>query len=161
MLRDKNLIPLSHQHRRALILCVGINRSQPIAEKQLTEWQGEIDRQFQREISNHFLAEEDIVYPAAARFPELAGLVKELRAEHQSLRVGFAEAGLRKMSAEHLVDFGRSLSAHIRREERELFQGLQRLLSPDELADLGSKLDVALRDAGQTCAVPVEVEHLR
>jgi hypothetical protein len=161
MLRDRNLIPLSHQHRRALILCVGIDRAQPIGEKQLAEWQGEIERQFQREISNHFLAEEDFVYPAAARFPELAGLVKELSAEHQSLRAGFAQAALRNMSAENLVNFGRSLSAHIRREERELFEGLQTVLSSEELAELGAKLDEALQDAGGTCVVPVETEGLR
>ena len=30
MLRDKSLIPLSHQHQRALALCVRIDRAQPI-----------------------------------------------------------------------------------------------------------------------------------
>ena len=42
MLRDKNLIPLSHQHQRALALCVRIDRAQPIPDADLLTWQAEI-----------------------------------------------------------------------------------------------------------------------
>jgi hypothetical protein len=43
MLRDKSLIPLSHQHQRALALCVRIDRAQPIPDADLEAWQAEIE----------------------------------------------------------------------------------------------------------------------
>jgi len=39
MLRDKNLIPLSHQHQHALALCVRIERASPISADDLEAWQ--------------------------------------------------------------------------------------------------------------------------
>ena len=50
MLRDKNLIPLSHQHQRALALCVRIDRAQPIPAADLPAWQAEIEQHFEQEI---------------------------------------------------------------------------------------------------------------
>ena len=47
MLRDKNLIPLSHQHQHALALCVRIERASPIADADVAAWQAEIAQQFQ------------------------------------------------------------------------------------------------------------------
>ncbi len=65
MLRDKNLIPLSHQHQRALALCVRIDRAQPIPDADLEAWQAEIEQQFAQEIRIHFSAEESVLFPAA------------------------------------------------------------------------------------------------
>src|SRR5271167_3397610 len=92
MLRDKSLIPLSHQHQRALALCVRIDRAQPIPVGDLESWQAEIEQQFEQEIKIHFLAEEEALFPAARRFRELVPLVKELIADHAALREWFAQA---------------------------------------------------------------------
>src|SRR5258706_16060573 len=86
MLRDKSLIPLSHQHRRALVLCVRIDRAQPIPDADLQAWHAEIHRLFEQEINIHFSAEEHVLFPAAPRFPELAPLVAELIPDHPALR---------------------------------------------------------------------------
>lgn len=161
MLRDKNLIPLSHQHQRALALCVRIDRAQPIPDADLQAWQAEIERHFESEIRVHFAAEESVLFPIARGFPELSPMVDELAAEHASLRESFSEARSRRMSTKTLPAFAQQLSAHIRKEERQLFERLQQLMGAEELADLGMRLEAALKDSGQSCVLPNEVTRLR
>ena len=161
MLRDKSLIPLSHQHQQALALCVRIDRAQPIADAELEAWQAEIEQHFEQEIKIHFSAEEQVLFPAARRLSELVPLVEELIAEHLSLRQSFSQAAARRMSADHLLSFARQLSTHIRKEERRLFECLQQLMTPKELADLGIQLEIALRDAAQSCILPSAATKLR
>jgi hemerythrin len=161
MLRNKSLIPLSHQHQRALALCVRIDRAQPIPDADLEDWQAEIEQHFEQEFRVHFTAEEDVLFPAARNFPELLPLVEELIAEHASLRESFADAQGRRMSAEGLLAFAKWLSAHIRKEERQLFECMQQLMVPEQLADLGISLEVALQDAAQSCILPKNATRLK
>ncbi|MGA8270623.1 MAG: hemerythrin domain-containing protein [Candidatus Sulfotelmatobacter sp.] len=161
MLRNKSLIPLSHQHQRALAICVRIDRAQPIPESDLPAWQAEIEQHFEQEIKIHFTAEESTLFPAAGRFPDLIPLVEELTAEHASLRELLGQAESRRMSAESLVAFAQQLSAHIRKEERQLFERMQQLMRPEELAALGTCLDAALQDAAQSCILPNQATKLR
>jgi hemerythrin-like domain-containing protein len=161
MLRDKNLVPLSHQHQHALALCVRIERASPIPDRDLAAWQAEIDQLVRNEIGIHFAAEEQILFPAAKRVPELTSLVEELIADHASLRVSFARAGEQNLSAEQLSRFAGQLSTHIRKEERQFFERLQRLLGAAELAALGKRLEETLKDATQACSVPTAATRLR
>jgi hemerythrin-like domain-containing protein len=160
MLRNKSLVPLSRQHQHALALCVRIDRASRVAD--LEAWQTEIALQFQTEIAIHFAAEERVVFPAARRFRELAALVEELLREHSILRAMFAEAEAKRMSAGELSVFAARLASHIRKEERQLFERLQKLLSDQEMEAMGRELANALEGASQACAVPgVTARHLR
>jgi iron-sulfur cluster repair protein YtfE (RIC family) len=161
MLRDKSLIPLSHQHQRALALCVRIDRAQPIPVKDLESWQAEIEQLFELEIKFHFTAEEQVLFPAARRFPELIPLVDELIADHAALCKSFSNAAQRGTSAEDLPSFAQQLSAHIRKEERLLFERLQQLMNAKDLAALGVQLEEALKDAAQSCVLTNEATKLR
>jgi len=161
MLRDKNLIPLSHQHQGALALCVRIDRAKPIPITDLESWQAEIEQHFEQEIRIHFAAEELVLFPAASQFSGLVALVNELSADHSSLRESFSKAKARGMSAERLHAFAQQLSSHIRKEERQLFERLQQLMSKKELAALGVRLEEALKDAAQTCILMNEATKLR
>ena len=154
MLRDKALVPLSRQHQHALALCVRIDRAQPKGETDLELWQAEITRQFQQEIRIHFAAEELVLFPAAREFNELASLVEELSGEHTMLREDFAQAEARGLSAEGILGFAQRLSAHIRKEERQLFERVQELMSKEEIAALGAILDETFKDAALVCAIP-------
>jgi hemerythrin-like domain-containing protein len=154
MLRDKNLIPLSRQHQHMLALCVRIDRASPVPQDDLEEWQSEIAQHFAQEIDFHFAAEESVLFLAARRFAELRPLVEELLAEHAVLRGDFATAQARSMPAESLLAFAHRLSGHIRKEERRLFEGLQELMSAEELGELGTRLEDALKDVGEVCIVP-------
>ncbi|MGA8441757.1 MAG: hemerythrin domain-containing protein [Candidatus Sulfotelmatobacter sp.] len=161
MLRNKSLIPLSHQHQRALALCVRIARAQPIPDADFEAWQAEIEQQFEQEIRVHFAAEESVLFPAARGLPDLSPMVGDLIAEHASLREFFSRARARRMSEESLLDFAQQLSTHIRKEERRLFERLQELMSAEELADLGTRLASALKDSEQSCILPNEATRLR
>ncbi len=161
MLRDRNLIPLSRQHQHALALCVRIDRASPIGETELAAWQAELVQQFQTEIRFHFAAEEQVLFPAARRFSELIALVEDLLTDHAALRASFARAEEGKMTGADLSGFAERMSAHVRKEERQLFERMQELMSPDEMTRLGQDLEAALADAAQACALPANASQWR
>lgn len=158
MLRDPNLIPLSHQHQHALALCVRIGKA--FAEVHDTPdvhyWEIEIVQLFDQELSFHFTAEEKLLFPAADPIEELQQLVDELRIEHTLIRRNVANARDRQFRVTDLQVFTAMLSEHIRKEERVLFQELQRLLPSEELARLGQELNRYFDKAGapgQSCSI--------
>ncbi|MGA9474221.1 MAG: hemerythrin domain-containing protein [Terriglobales bacterium] len=151
MLRDPSLIPLSRQHQHALALCVQIQRALRAGSVDLSSWQSEIQRHFSDEVRFHFAAEEQVLFPAARRFPELAALADELTSDHARLRIYFANSEQGGMDHQELEAFATALSTHIRKEERQLFEGLQQRLQPEELTSLGTELQLALEDAVQAC----------
>jgi hemerythrin-like domain-containing protein len=151
MLRDPSLIPLSRQHQHALALCVRIERALKKNRVDLDAWQLEVEQQYQREISFHFTAEENALFPVCRRFSELASLVEELIDEHRRLRECFARTHERAMDGSDLGAFAKLLSAHIRKEERQLFEALQNLMSEEEMQSLRAELERALEDAARSC----------
>jgi hemerythrin-like domain-containing protein len=161
MLRNKSLIPFSHQHQRALALCVRIDRASPIAESDLGAWLSEVAESFRGEISIHFAAEEQVLFPVAQKSPDLVPLVEDLLADHAWLRDRFAKAEARELSPDDLSEFARRLSAHIRKEERQLFERMQKVLSDEDFALLGRQLDEALKNGTQFCAVPTAATRLK
>jgi hemerythrin-like domain-containing protein len=148
MLRDASLIPLSHQHQHALTLCVRLERARNSEPAEIMKWNEEISRTYETEIRFHFEAEETVLFPAAGRFPELRPLVEELFAEHGVLRSFFARAQQRALAVANLKEFASTLSAHVRKEERELFEGCQAAMSGEELQALGSALDQYFKTSG-------------
>jgi hemerythrin-like domain-containing protein len=161
MLRNKNLIPLSRQHHQALALCVRLDRAICAGEINLEAWQAEIQQQFESEIGVHFAAEEAILFPAAAGFLDLQAVIKELLTEHAVLKDYCARAAARDLDQQSLKNFGEKLTEHIRKEERQLFEGMQRVMNSSELDALGNALDQGLKDASQACAVPSDATRLR
>ncbi len=161
MLRDKNLIPLSHQHQHCLALCVRLDRAIQAGKVDLEAWQSEIQQIFEQEISFHFAAEEKELFPVAARFPKLQPLVQELITGHALLRNLFSRAAARSMHVAGLQALVEKLASHIRKEERELFEGMQSLMTPEELSTVGAALQQALAEASHTCTLPNAATKLR
>lgn len=158
MLRDQALIPLSRGHQHTLALCVQIVRALDSGAPDTAYWWGEVVRQFRAEIELHFRTEEEVLFPVAAELPGLAPLVEELRADHQLLRSYVQRAVRREMSANDLRVFANSLSEHIRKEERRLFQQMQALMNEEDLSDLGEDIERFAREhgggAGAQCSLP-------
>ena len=155
MLRDKNLIPLSHQHQHALALCVRLDRALARGDADLNAWQQEIAGMWESEIRFHFEAEEKVLFPAAATFAE--PLVKQLLAEHEALRGFFARTQSQQLAVADLRTFVETLSQHIRTEERQLFEECQRQMPPDEMARIGAAMDHYFANSGMpgaSCALP-------
>ncbi len=161
MLRDRNLVPLSHQHHDALFLCVRIERAHAAGDFDVTVWQAEVQHKFEESVCGHFDAEEKILFPAAGRYPEMQKLIKELLRDHDTLRGYFNRATAGNLDAEGLLSFADKLSGHIRKEERELFERCQQLMPAEELARVGKALDEALRHIPTACAVPRAATRLR
>jgi hemerythrin-like domain-containing protein len=161
MLRDKNLVLLSRQHQHALALCVRLDRAIQAGPVDAEPWQAEIQQIFEQEIAIHFDAEERELFPVAGRVSELRAFVDELLAEHQSLRGLFFSAAERQLTIGDLKHFADTLSAHIRKEERQLFERMQQKLSVAELAALGKSLEAALASPSQACIIPSEATRLR
>ena len=161
MLRDKNLIPLSHQHQHALALCVRLDRALQADDVDLEQWQAEIQTMFQQEIGAHFAAEEKELLPAASRFLDLVPLVRELEAEHSVLRELFTRASSRSMRPADPAVLVEKLAQHIRKEERQLFESLQKLMGAEELSALGGALNEALKGASTVCFLPKQATRLR
>ena len=154
MLRDRNLIPLSRQHQHALALCVRLDRALQADKVDMETWQAEIQQHFEQEIKIHFTAEEKEVLPVAAKIAELRTLVDELLAEHAVLRGLFTQAAARRLDADGLRAFVGKLSAHIRKEERQLFESMQQRMAPEEMEAMGAALERALAEASQACMLP-------
>ena len=157
MLRDKNLIPLSHQHQHALAMCVRLDRSLAKGNADLASWQEEITGIWKNEIRFHFQAEEKVLFPAAQKFVALQQLIKELLSQHETLCAFFNRAATGKLSETDLKAFGARLSQHIRIEEREFFEECQRLMSADEISRVGAEMNEYFRHSGMpgaACTLP-------
>ncbi|SRR6266404_8757901 len=164
MLRDPALIPLSRQHQHALALCVRIQRGlapagsvREATAAEAAAFEAEAAELFESEVRYHFASEEELLFPAAAQHAELRPLIDELRREHVTLLAQVQAAAERSLGAAALVEFAGLLSAHIRKEERQLFEELQRLMPADELRALGEALDTWFARSGMpgaACALP-------
>jgi hemerythrin-like domain-containing protein len=57
------------------------------------------------------------------------------------------------MDAAEMGEFVTLLSSHIRKEERRLFEEMQKLLSSKEMAVMGTELDRVLQSAVRACRI--------
>jgi hemerythrin-like domain-containing protein len=156
MLRNPNLVPLSRQHQHALALCVRINRAALATPAEVKVWQSEIQQHFEQEIRFHFTAEEAHLFPAARQYPELVSLIDELLAEHTQLREYFGQSSLGALDGAGVRRFAETLSGHIRKEERQLFEELQKCMTAETLGTIGAQIDQALGAGPETCITPTE-----
>src|SRR5262249_47346293 len=145
----------------ALALCVRIDRAFQAGEVDLEPWLMELQQIYEQEIGVHFVAEEKEIFPSAQRFGELRPLVDELLREHTVLREYFVRAATRAMTGDELKTLQEQLSSHIRKEERVLFEGMQKTMTPEELTLLGERLENTLKTASQTCLIPNPATRLR
>ena len=77
------------------------------------------------------------------------------------LREDFAQAEARNLSVEGMLAFAQRLSAHIRKEERQLFERVQELMSKEEIAALGAILEETFKDAALVCTLPTQSSNRR
>jgi hemerythrin-like domain-containing protein len=137
MLRDPSLIPLSHQHHNGLSLCVLTERSlrEDTSSANIEKLARKAIDRYELELTNHFDIEERILFPAIA-----SALIPGLISDHR--RIEALIGGLRtRPDAALLLEFTVLLRSHIRREENELFEEIQRDLPRGVLDSLGKEID--------------------
>lgn len=138
MLRDPCLVPLSHQHHNGLALCVLTRRSlsADYSAQNVARLARRVIDRYELELMNHFEIEEQVLFPACGPMP----LIGELLEEHRRLEVLVTQ--LRSLPSPALLEeFCGLLSGHIRREESELFERIQRELPRDVLDRAGGEID--------------------
>jgi hemerythrin-like domain-containing protein len=138
MRRDPSLVPLSQQHHNGLALCVLTRRSlsaDSSPENVARLARGVIDR-YELELANHFDIEEQVLFPACGPM----AMIGELLGEHRAIEALVTQ--LRSApSAPLLEQFCMLLSGHIRREENEFFEQIQRALPREVLDRAGCEID--------------------
>lgn len=144
MLRHSSLIPLSRQHHNALAL--GVLGRRWLADDGVEAVARRAVAYYDQELAAHLAIEEEVLFPLCAGMP----IVEELIAEHRALARMIAELRV-EPSAGVLEDFYTLLTAHVRREERELFEAIPQLLAADVLEQAGAEI---ARRAAQVCIRP-------
>ena len=130
MKRDRRLRQLSDDHHQALVLARrATSAASAESEAAVVAWE-EVVRRFHRELAPHFSVEEQYMLPALERAGG-AALAKRTRDEHAELRRIVSDDG--HDLATRLDRFGALLRAHVRFEERVLFEAVQERLSDAEL----------------------------
>lgn len=137
MPRHSSLIPLSHDHHHGLVVALRLKKGGPASlndpwlageENQVTQLLHFADS----ELLNHFLLEEEELFPVLTLEHGLAPLLDQLIAEHNMMR-GLL-GSIRDSPAKHLLkEFGELLEQHIRKEERVLFPLIEQAISEERV----------------------------
>lgn len=143
MKRDKNLVPLSHDHHHGLILSQILKedtppyRGLPSSPEGINEYALEF---YNKELKKHFKKEEEILLPVCKGKDEnLDEQLNKMTADHKEIKKLFSE--MKKKTDVKLMDTtGEKLGEHIRFEERKLFPLIQKILNQKELELIGKEL---------------------
>ena len=128
MKRIPELRKLSEDHHHGLVLA---RKARSVKDETLAEKvRLEVVNKFHDELDPHFIIEEKYLAPPLETLGENA-LIERFRNDHQELRSLVHD--LVRHSLTTLKKFGEKLEAHIRFEERELFEVAQKRLSVESL----------------------------
>jgi hemerythrin-like domain-containing protein len=154
--RHDSIIPLSREHHYALLLCLRIHRGL-IEHRDDADWlkkkASDAINFFASDLTLHFRAEEEVLFPAARTLTNTAQLVDDLLCEHQEIvrqveqlstlidePLSDALHSFPEPLADTLNSFADLLEAHIRKEERELFPAYERQISPQLDKEVSEKI---------------------
>jgi len=136
--RHAALVPLSQDHHFGLLLVWKIRKGLKVGfeKHRIADY---LEYFFESHLEPHFELEEKQLFPF---LPEEDLHRKKVEMEHQELRdLRTSIASSDKATVgDQLEKFCQDLEAHIRFEERELFQHMQAVLDADQLEELEEKV---------------------
>lgn len=145
MKRHASLYTLSHDHHQGLILAQQLKKGAPQYKGMPSTLQGkkEYTLQFYKtELVQHFKDEEEILFPSVNKKNEIVDrLISEVISEHRRMEELVEELTGSDNIEDILDDFGILLEKHIRKEERELFFEIEKVLTDDELKSISEKIN--------------------
>ena len=148
MKRHPSFIPFSHDHRRALFLAQVIRSSGPghPGYPSDTESRKNYALSFYNSgLAEHFRQEEELLLPLAGQYGVTTdNLLTRMKQEHETLAALFSELSTAtgEAAAKLMDDTGTLLEKHIRMEERELFEILQKVLDESQLEKIAKYLQM-------------------
>lgn len=142
--RHKALQPLSRGHHHGLILAQLIKNDAPEYKGLPTTAEGKKDYTlsfYESELKQHFFDEENILFLLAAnRDNQTDETIEEIMIEHKEIIELVKKIASSSQPEDLLDELGRKLESHIRKEERELFPAIEKILTEKELSELKTKL---------------------
>lgn len=153
MKRHKSLISLSHDHHHGLMLAQLIKLGSPEFKGLPNTVAGKVRHTvnfFQEHLIPHFRKEEDILFPSSKnKSNEIDCLIDELMQQHKTIYSLIDKLKNSSNPEDELNELGVLLDNHIRKEERELFQVIQDILTEKEM----NKLEKDLGESAVSCKV--------
>lgn len=146
--RSKELVPLSREHHDGLLLCWKIRtglkkQANPERIKAYVQYFWNTD------LKEHFSREEKYLF---AELPDDDVMKIKAAAQHSSIRELLTllnKSSESQVEINTLEKLANEIDDHIRFEERELFNHIEQILSPDKLLIIGNILDAV---EGEYCA---------
>ncbi len=143
MKRHSSLAPLSREHHGALILARLLQKDAPLYKGLPADLQGKAEYGlafYEKEMIEHFDAEERILRILNGIDSQLDQMAETILREHQEIHGLFASINDHSDLLNHLDTLGRTLEAHVRKEERQLFPLIQEKCSEETLANIEKAL---------------------
>lgn len=136
--RHEALQPLSREHHQGLLLAmkVGKGLKKGIAPNRIKKY---VDWFYQHYLSAHFEAEEKYAFPLLGNDHPL---VQQAIDEHRRMQA-FVKETMHAIDEEKILVFRKLLEAHIRLEERQLFNEIQAKATAEELSEMHKNLHEA------------------
>jgi iron-sulfur cluster repair protein YtfE (RIC family) len=142
--RDKALHILSHDHHHGLLLAQLIKKGSPKYKNMPDTTETKKDysiRYYNDELIKHFEDEEKILFPVVkGKDDEINNLIEEIIDEHKKINQLINKLESDEDVESTLDELGHILESHIRKEERNLFGKIQKVLTEDELTALENQL---------------------
>jgi len=145
MKRNKKLIALSHDHHHGLRLAQHIKKDAPENKVLPNDVDGKVNytlKSWNEELKIHFRNEEKILFPAVRGRDEIIdNLIAEVMIEHKEIERLIGQLNQPGYHIDTLDTLGYLLEHHIRKEERELFDKIQKVFGEDELNRLVDEIE--------------------
>jgi hypothetical protein len=138
MERHISLVPLSHEHKRLLFVCRYLKKDAAPYEGFPLETQARYEyiiKVFQELMVPHIQKEEYLFEKCTGRHAAVDKMIRELQEEHLVISRMYSNLADSADLDTAMDEVATSLEAHIRKEEREFFELLQKEL-PDILENL-------------------------
>jgi hemerythrin-like domain-containing protein len=144
MKRHPSLYTLSHDHHQGLILAQQLKKGAPQYKGMPSTLEDKKDYTisfYNTELVKHFQDEEVILFPAVRnKNDELDKKIAEIISEHRKMELLVKDLE-KTLQLENVLDeFGWLLEKHIRKEERELFMEIEKVLSEEELQVISEEI---------------------
>lgn len=137
MKRHPALVRLSDDHHHELVQARRLRLASDADAQERLQTADEYVTKFFDTTVEHFRREEEVLFPLYARHAGQTALLQRILREHMELhglaRELRAQATAGAVSAETLATLGSLLHDHVRVEERELFEEIQRTVPDAEL----------------------------
>ena len=137
MKRHQALYTLSHDHHQGLILAQQLKKNAPQYKGMPSTLAGKKEYTqtfYKSELVKHFEDEEQILFPMVnGKSDNVDNIIADVILEHRKMELLVRQLAKTDKLEDLLDELGILLEKHIRKEERELFVEVEKVLTDEEL----------------------------